>query len=33
MQATSSFVKGFQLGALMMMEVYAAKEELIYGLR
>ncbi|RRJ61868.1 hypothetical protein EHV15_01905 [Paenibacillus oralis] len=33
MQATSSFVNGFQLGALMMMEIYAAKEELIYGLR
>jgi len=31
MQATSSFANGFQLGALMMMEIYAAKEELIYG--
>ncbi|MGZ7440983.1 DUF6809 family protein [Paenibacillus sp. TH7-28] len=32
MQATSTFINGFQLGALMMMEIYAAKKELIYGL-
>ncbi|WP_334075117.1 DUF6809 family protein [Paenibacillus sp. A14] len=33
MYATTSFTNGFQLGALMMIEIYAAKEELLNGLR
>ncbi|WP_332835586.1 DUF6809 family protein [Paenibacillus phocaensis] len=33
MHATDSFVHGFQLGAIMFMEVYAAKEELLCGSR
>lgn len=32
MHATSTFINGFQLGALMMIEVYAAKAELLNGL-
>ncbi|MCM3698990.1 DUF6809 family protein [Paenibacillus macerans] len=31
--ATATFINGFQLGADMMMEIYAAKEELLYDLR
>lgn len=33
MHATDSFIHGFQLGAIMLMEVYAAKGELALGLR
>ncbi|CAM4516276.1 hypothetical protein P4H94_24135 [Paenibacillus macerans] len=32
MYATSTFTDGFQLGALMMIEIYAAMEELLYDL-
>ncbi|WP_374043753.1 DUF6809 family protein [uncultured Paenibacillus sp.] len=31
MHAASTFINGFQLGALIMMEVYTAKEGLMYG--
>ncbi|GIO84681.1 hypothetical protein J25TS5_16130 [Paenibacillus faecis] len=33
MYATASFTNGLQLGALTMIEIYAAKEELLNGLR
>lgn len=33
MHATSTFINGFQLGALMMLEICSAKEELFNGLR
>lgn len=33
MYATATFINGFQLGAEMMMEIFAAKEELLYDLR
>ncbi|WP_334077934.1 DUF6809 family protein [Paenibacillus sanfengchensis] len=32
MYATASFTNGLQLGALMMIEIYAAKEELLNGM-
>ncbi|MNI63403.1 hypothetical protein D3C73_1187690 [compost metagenome] len=31
MQASASFIRGFQFGALMMTEVHAAKNELLGG--
>ncbi|MOA66609.1 hypothetical protein D3C78_1934330 [compost metagenome] len=31
MQASASFIRGFQCGALMMTEVHAAKNELLGG--
>lgn len=33
MHVTATFANGFQLGALMMIDIYAAKEELLYGLK
>lgn len=31
MHSTTSFIRGFQLGALMMTEVYAARDEIVGG--
>lgn len=31
--ATNTFINGFQLGALIMMEVYTAKEDLLQDIK
>ncbi|WP_019640495.1 DUF6809 family protein [Paenibacillus fonticola] len=33
LHVTATFANGFQLGALMMIDIYAAKEQLLYGLK